>query len=420
MKFLTFHGILSNQILFHIPNQIYQNYLRVLTPGLWSYSINFTLTSWLQAIEMADVPFYGGLVGLVFHVPLNIFFIHTLDLGYLGAAIATSLSQTIQPLATFLYLYSTSNGKQRMYKQTGDDTLTSPTPFLTDIENAILSYEGVSQYLSLAVPGIIIISEWWASEIAIFLAGHLPSPAIGLASMSIYQSINSFCFMFSVGVSVACSTRVSNLLGSRDPIGAQFAANVSVALAGAMSALLAFGLLVTPHTYFPSLFTTNDSIIEEAGATISYLSLYLIADGMQYTINGIVKGCGRQCVVMPIVIFAYWVVGLPLAYFMAFHWEKRSFILLHENSKVFSIVIKNLPESFEGVTGLVFGMTMGTWIHFILLALIVGLNTNWSLETEKAQARIMLEQIKEADIKTKNVENGNNILCDETTRLTSV
>ena len=33
-------------------------YLKILTPGLWSYSINWTLTAWLQAIEMADVPAY--------------------------------------------------------------------------------------------------------------------------------------------------------------------------------------------------------------------------------------------------------------------------------------------------------------------------------------------------------------------------
>ena len=34
--------------------------------------------------------------------------------------------------------------------------------------------------------------------------------------------------------------------------------------------------------------------------------------------NGIIKGCGRQCVIMPIVFVAYWVVGVPLAYYLAF------------------------------------------------------------------------------------------------------
>ena len=36
------------------------NYLRVLTLGLLFYSINWTLTSWLQAIEIAHVQAYAA------------------------------------------------------------------------------------------------------------------------------------------------------------------------------------------------------------------------------------------------------------------------------------------------------------------------------------------------------------------------
>lgn len=37
-----------------------ESYLRILTPGLWAYSINWTVTSFLQSIEMADVPAWAG------------------------------------------------------------------------------------------------------------------------------------------------------------------------------------------------------------------------------------------------------------------------------------------------------------------------------------------------------------------------
>jgi hypothetical protein len=48
------------------------------------YSISWTLTAWLQAVGMPDVPAYTA--GLVTHIPANIFFIYTLQWGYLGAA----------------------------------------------------------------------------------------------------------------------------------------------------------------------------------------------------------------------------------------------------------------------------------------------------------------------------------------------
>jgi hypothetical protein len=44
----------------------------------------------------------------------------------------------------------------------------------------------------------------------------------------------------------------------------------------------------------------------------------VFADGLQAAFNGIIKGCGRQFIIMPIVVIAYWVVGLPLSYYFAF------------------------------------------------------------------------------------------------------
>ena len=186
--------------------------------------------------------------------------------------------------------------------------------------------------------------------------------------------------MFPVGVSVACSTRVSNLLGNRDATGANLAAKVSVFYAGLVGIVMASVLYLPPHTYFPSLFTPDNDIIQEAAKTIPYIALYVFADGIQYTISGIVKGCGKQCIVMPVVVVAYWIVGLPLAYFLAFRWRK---------SREYEII--DNPHSFEGIIGLVCGMTVGTWTHFLLLAVVVGFGTNWDTEVLKAQERITIE-----------------------------
>lgn len=71
-------------------------YLRILTPGLWFYSISWTLTAWVQSIGMADVPAYAAVLGLVLHIPFNLFFINYLGMGYLGCAVATVCFQAIQ------------------------------------------------------------------------------------------------------------------------------------------------------------------------------------------------------------------------------------------------------------------------------------------------------------------------------------
>ena len=73
-----------------------------------------------------------------------------------------------------------------------------------------------------------------------------------------------------------------------------------------------------------------------------------------------------------IVLFAYWVVGVPLAYYLSF---ARHDGTMCEDSY------------FCGVRGLVFGLTMGTWIHMILLAVVVGFTTDWQAEALRAKQR---------------------------------
>ena len=64
------------------------------------------------------------------------------------------------------------------------------------LSTAIFSLSGVWQYLSLAIPGVVVISEWWASSTAIFLSARLtPSPELALDGMTIYQTINTACFI---------------------------------------------------------------------------------------------------------------------------------------------------------------------------------------------------------------------------------
>jgi MATE family multidrug resistance protein len=352
-------------------------YLSILTPSLWSYSVNWTLTAWLQAIGMSDVPAYAAAFGLVTHVPVNIFFIYTLQWGYLGCAAATTTFQLIQPFLILSYLFLTQAGRARTLQCMAAGAIgRTSLSFWAEAKIAVSHARGIMEYLGLALPGIIAISEWWASETAIFLAGRLtPFPDLALGAMTLYQSINSFCYMLPQGLSVAGATRVGNLLGAGRPTGAAWAAKVSVLLACISSGLVGCILFLTPHGYFPSLFAPDEAdLILQASRLIPLLSLYVFADGIQSALNGIIKGCGRQVVTMPIVVFAYWIVGLPLAYYLAFvHHEG---VMLCEDSY------------FCGTVGLVAGLTVGTWVHMFLLGAVVVGTTNWEAEAKKAKERV--------------------------------
>lgn len=358
-----------------------ESYLRVLAPGLWGYSISWTLTAWVQSIGMADVPVYAAILGLILHVPFNWLFIYHLGLGYLGCALATVVFQCIQPIFIISFLFLSQNGRKRLLESSGGHAIgRSRLTFLKEFSLAASSLNGFFQYMSLALPGMVIISEWWASELSIFLSGRLePSPEAALGGMTIYQSINTFCFMFPVAFSVSASTRVGNLLGADKPKEASFAAKVSIGCASMLSFILGSLLLRIPHTFLPSLFAPDEEqVVFETSRVIPLLAVYVFADGIQVALNGIIKGCGRQCVITPIVLFAYWVVAIPTAYYIVF--------IRHDRAM-------SCDDSyFCGNVGLVAAMTSGTCVHMILLAIVVGLTTDWNLEAIKAKERVSRKQ----------------------------
>ena len=94
---------------------------------------------------------------------------------------------------------------------------------------------------------------------------------------------------------------------------------------------------------------------------------------MQAALNGIVKGCGKQVVTIPIVVVAYWICAVPLGYYLAF--VRNDGIMCDDSF-------------FCGVKGLVTGATTGTVIHMLLLAVVVLGYTDWEEEVYKARDRI--------------------------------
>jgi len=370
-------------------------YLKILAPSLWIYAIQWTCSSWTQSIGMADVPAGAALLGLALHVPFNVLFCYVWGMGYLGTAYATMMFQAVQCTYIVSYLFVSRRGRQRVLEATGGTAIGRTTLTLwAELRIASSSLRALVDYLGLALPGIVIISEWWASETAIFLSGRLsPAPQTTLATMTIYQSINSFSFIIPYGFSIAGTARVGNLLGAGDPAGAAVAGKVSVGLCAVCSAVVGVVLYALPHGFFPGLFVSDVAIIDQTAATIPLLATYVFADGVQTGLNGIVKGCGRQGIVVPIVVVAYWCVGVPLAYYWGLYRSGG------DDTRCAHIASDGTYDSTFGVglvlcgdVGLVAGMTAGTWCHMLLLAAVVIGTTDWNAEAHKARQRVIADQ----------------------------
>jgi multidrug resistance protein, MATE family len=161
-------------------------YMRCLTPGLLFYAWNISVQTYMQSQRITKPSAVAGVVAAVFHVPLNYLFIFQFGWGYKGAAIATSTSNGVVLAMNVGYL--------RFWKKDGVDD-DDKTSLRTPRENTT-TWTGWSvsaatsewrPFLRLALPGILMMAEWWASELNIILAGWLPDPERNVAAVSIFQ-----------------------------------------------------------------------------------------------------------------------------------------------------------------------------------------------------------------------------------------
>ena len=287
--------------------------------------------------------YVSGVVA-VMHLCLLVLFVHALRFGVFGAAVATSISLTLN---TILMVVSIRTCLRRSVPM---------------VRPSRASLSRLVTFLRLGLPGVLMMGEWWASELAILIAGRLPDAALALSSMSIYQLVNAVCFMLPLGLSVAGATRVGAALGAGDAGQAKRAAMVCVGL-GLSVATSTSLILLLGRKYAAAAFTSDaevQAVLRDE--LLPRLAAYIIADAAQVCCSGVLQGCGRQHQGAPCVVVAYYCVGLPTACALAF-------------------------GARQGVAGMVTGMLIGKSCHALSFAWLA-MRSNWEAQVQMAKSRV--------------------------------
>lgn len=325
-------------------------YIRALIPGLFFYTWNICVTAYLQAQRITRPSAVAGVVAATLHVPANVLFIRGLGLGFVGAGLATSWSNGVVLCMNVGYL-CLHPSRRRL----------SPAERTWEGWSWKAATSEWGAFLRLAVPGILMMAEWWASEANIIIAGWLPDPEYNVAGVSIFQVTNALAFMVPVGFSVAVLTRASNELGAGRAAHARHAAKVSFRLILAVEAVISVALLAV-RFHWARLYTEDDRIVRLVSKLLVPLAVYTAFDGVLCVASGLIKACGRQWVAGPVVILAYYVIGIPFACALSF-------------------------GAGMGAMGLAVGATVGTMIHSVIICVIVA-RTDWRGEVRRAAERL--------------------------------
>lgn len=222
------------------------------------------------------------------------------ELGAVGAGWATCVMQVLLPVLTWLWI--------RVARLTEG----AWTPW----GRAAIDPAGLREVLRLGVPvGLALLFEMWAFQTMTLWAGQLGDEP--LAAHSFVLNMASLSFMVPLGIAIASTTRVGNLIGAGDPPAAQRAAWVAFALAGLTMG--GFGLLyaLAPRALV-RLYTDELVVVAQAAAIMPIVAAFQVFDGLQVVGGGILRGMGRTKPPMVIHFLGFYGLGLPLSWWLTF------------------------------------------------------------------------------------------------------
>ena len=164
-------------------------------------------------------------------------------------------------------------------------------------------------------PALQFVFEVAAFAFAGIMAGWLGK--ITLDAHGIALSIAAFTYMFTSGISGAASIRVANYKGLNDWKNIKIAGKAGFVLAGITMIIFA-GVFLVSYETLPAFFNKNAEVIKLSAGLILVAALFQFFDGIQVTGLGILRGLSDVKMPTIIALTAYWIIALPLAYYLGF------------------------------------------------------------------------------------------------------
>jgi multidrug resistance protein, MATE family len=281
-----------------------EEFLHAISWGAPALTCYLALRGLSEGLSITRPSMYFSLGGLGVLAPLG----YALMFGKLGlppqgargCAIATALVLWLEMIAFAFYVT-----RHRDYRGLGLGERFDPP-----------ALEPIGKLLWLGLPmGVTLLAEG-----GLFVAVALAIGTLGenvVASHQVALNIASFFFMIPLGLAMAITVRVGHAVGRGDARGVRYAGFCGIGLTLATQTVSAGLMLSMPHV-IASFYTRDVGVIATASELIALAGLFQFSDGIQVASNGALRGVKDTRVPMVVTLFAYWMVGMPVGWWLAF------------------------------------------------------------------------------------------------------
>jgi len=299
----------AKNILYHIdqPEDVVAEaipYLGIITFSIIPTLIFQTFRQFTEGLSLTRIAMVAVIGSNLIHVPLNYIFIFGRlglpAMGLVGAGWATLTSRVLMAGGIALYVYHAPRFKK----------------FRHGFSIGEYSHSLFSKMLHIGLPaGAQFIFEVAAFDLSAVMMGWLGTKT--LAAHQIAINLATISYMTTSGLAAAAAIRVSNELGKKDFATLRTVAFVLLSLA--MAIMFLWGLLfVAGRNFLPTLYVNDPEVIAIASPLLIIAGFFQLSDGVQVVCLGALRGLHDVKIPSVFIFIAYWIIGLPLGYLLAF------------------------------------------------------------------------------------------------------
>ncbi|MGA9383257.1 MAG: MATE family efflux transporter, partial [Phormidium sp.] len=175
--------------------------------------------------------------------------------------------------------------------------------------------------LHIGLPiGILTAVEAGLFTVTTFIMGTLGT--ITLAAHQIALQTAATTFTIALGISFATTVRVGQEVGRKNVKGARLAGYIGIIMGGLFMAIMGILFWLMPERivslYIDINNPENTAVVSQAKALLKVAAFFQIADGIQVTAVGALRGLKDTRIPLLIGIFAYWCIGFSSGYLLGF------------------------------------------------------------------------------------------------------
>ena len=223
------------------------------------------------------------------------------QMGVTGAGIATISSRTFMA-ATLMAVILKSSKMKRF----------DPTLNYRKIDLSM-----IKKLMSIGIPAgcqyFFEVSAFSASAVIVGWMG-----TVALAAHQVALSLASISFMVALGISAAATIRVGNAVGKKDMAATRGAGFGAVILCAGFMASAGMVFILFNHE-LPMLYIKDPAVLKLSASLLIIVAFFQISDGTQAVGIGILRGMTDMKIPTMITLAAYWIIGLPCGYVLAFY-----------------------------------------------------------------------------------------------------